>query len=148
MMCEAGLEPRPQILVGSSVEVGAPHVQKTYEQASGQEISELRVILSRSDRPTALFAMNDLMALQAMRAATLVGLKIPADMSVVGFDDLEIVSHIDPPLTTVAQDPFQIGREAARVLLDCIAGRLPADPTILLPTHLVVRESTARPPVK
>ncbi|MCC7447860.1 MAG: GntR family transcriptional regulator [Anaerolineae bacterium] len=142
----AGLLPHPPILVGDSAELGVRYAEESYADARGQEISQLQVILSQPDRPTALFAMNDLMALQVLRAANLAGLKVPDDLSLVGFDDMEIVSHIDPPLTTVAQNPFRVGAEAARVLLDLVGGKRPDQPTILLPTRLIVRESTARLP--
>jgi DNA-binding LacI/PurR family transcriptional regulator len=101
-------------------------------------------LLAQKDRPTALFAMNDLMALQVLRAAALAGLRVPHDLSLVGFDDMEIVSHIDPPLTTVAQDPFAIGAEAARCLLDMInRGRIWSQ-LISLPVQLIVRQSTGQ----
>ncbi len=139
----AGLEPGQPILVGESAELGTRPTEQYYRAARGQEIEQLRAVLRQPGRPTALFAMNDLMALQIIRAAKLEGLKIPDDLSLVGFDDLEIVSHTEPPLTTVAQDPIRVGAEAARHLLELIAGRLPAERTIYVPTHLVVRESTA-----
>ena len=145
-MVAAGLSPRSPILVGDSAELGVRYAEESYADARGQEISQLQVILSQPDRPTALFAMNDLMALQVLRAASLAGLKVPGDLSLVGSDDMEIVSHIDPPLTTVAQNPFRVGAEAARVLLDLIGGKRPDQPTILLPTRLIIRESTARLP--
>jgi GntR family transcriptional regulator of arabinose operon len=142
-MRTVGLEPRSPTLVGDSTELGTQPVEQYYRAARGQEIEQLRAVLREPGRPTALFAMNDLMALQIIRAAKLEGLKVPDDLSLVGFDDLEMVSHTEPPLTTVAQDPFRVGAEAARQLLELIAGRLPAERTIYLPTRLVVRESTA-----
>ena len=87
--------------------------------------------------------MNDLMAFIVIRAATLAGLHVPRDLSIVGFDNLALAEHIDPPLTTVAQDPMSMGREAARRLLSLIQGEQTQDILTLLPTHLVTRESTA-----
>jgi GntR family transcriptional regulator, arabinose operon transcriptional repressor len=146
VMRAAGLKLRPPILVGESAELATPHAQQSYEQARGQEISQLEAILRQAGRPTAIFAMNDLMALLVIRAANLAGLKVPKDLSLVGFDDMEIVSHTEPPLTTVAQDPYMVGAEAARALLEIVGGKAPTQPIISLPTRLVIRESTTRVP--
>jgi GntR family transcriptional regulator of arabinose operon len=143
-MRAAGLTPYPSVLVGTEQELSPRYAQQSYAQARGDEISQLCDLLSRKERPTALFAMNDLMALQVLRAATLAGLHVPDDLSLVGFDDMEIVSHIDPPLTTVAQDPFSIGSEAARCLLDMINRGRRWSQLISLPVQLIVRQSTAR----
>lgn len=146
-MRAAGLEPRPPILVGENAEIGTRQAQQNYNEARGEEIKQLQNMLEQPDHPTAVFTMNDLMALQVVRSAALARLKVPDDLSVVGFDDMEIVSHIEPPLTTIAQNPFDIGEAAARLLLDLIDGNPPVSPVKLLPTRLVVRESTA-PPAK
>lgn len=143
-MQAAGLNVRPPILVGENTEIGTRQAQEAYDSARGEEIKQLQAMLQQPNRPTAIFAMNDLMAIQIVRAVTVTGLKVPDDLSVVGFDDMEIVSHIDPPLTTIAQSSFDIGAEAARLLLNLIDGKVPASLVTLLPTHLVVRESTSR----
>ena len=144
VMRAAGLKVRPPILVGDNRELSPQQAEESYEAAVGEEIKQLQALFQQPDRPTALFAMNDLMALQIVRAVALAGLKVPDDISVVGFDNMEIVSHIEPPLTTIAQNPFDIGTEAARLLVDLIGGRALTSLFTLLPTHLVVRESTAR----
>jgi DNA-binding LacI/PurR family transcriptional regulator len=143
-MRAAGLTPRPPMLVGTEQELSPRYAQQSYAQARGDEISQLCDLLTQKGRPTALFAMNDLMALQVLRAATLASLRVPDDLSLVGFDDMEIVSHIDPPLTTVAQDPFSIGAEAARCLLDMINRGRVWSQLISLPVQLIVRQSTAQ----
>ncbi len=142
-MRQAGLKPRPPILVGTHAELSTRYAQQSYTEERGQEITQLGDVLRRKDRPAAIFAMNDLMALQVLRAASLAGLRIPEDLSLVGFDDMEIVSHVEPPLTTVAQNPYAIGAEAARCLLEMLNGNGPTERLISLPTHLVIRESTA-----
>src|SRR5207247_5839495 len=68
-------------------------------------------------RPTAVLAMSDAMAIGAMRVAREQGLRIPDDISVVGFDDIDLAAHVDPPLTTVHQPIRQKGAEAVRLLL-------------------------------
>lgn len=97
-----------------------------------------------ANRPTAIFAANDQMALGAYRALGDVGLQIPRDVSIVGFDDIEEAADFDPPLTTVAQDWDLLGREVLRVAGESILGAPPQG--ILLPTSLVVRQSVAPPP--
>ena len=98
---------------------------------------------SDADRPTAIFAANDQMALGAYRAIGDAGLRIPHDMSVVGFDDIEEAADFDPPLTTVAQDWDLLGREVMRVASESMLGAPPQE--VLLPTRLVVRESVGPP---
>jgi len=96
-------------------------------------------------RPTAVLAMGDAMALGAIRAARELGLHVPRDLSVVGFDDIDLASHVDPALTTVHQPIRQKGFEAARLLLEEVDQ--PASPVqhVLLETRLIVRGSTAPP---
>lgn len=94
-------------------------------------------------RPTAIFAANDQMALGAYRALSDVGLRIPEDVSVVGFDDIEEAADFNPPLTTVAQEWDLLGREVLRVANASILGAPPQQ--VLLPTRLVTRESVGPP---
>jgi len=93
--------------------------------------------------PTAIFCDDDILAGGVYLAARERGLRIPEDLSVVGFDDLPFARVFDPPLTTVAIDPEALGAGAFDVLLDLIAGR-PAESRVL-PVELVVRDSTAPP---
>jgi LacI family transcriptional regulator len=97
--------------------------------------------------PTAVFAANDLLALGCYDALRAVGLSCPGDVSVVGFNDMPFLDKMAPPLTTVRVPNYQIGREAAQLLLDMVrAPEPPAAKAVLLPLQLVVRESTAPPP--
>ncbi len=98
-------------------------------------------------RPTAVLAMSDAMAIGALRAARELGLRVPADLSIVGFDDLDVAQYTDPPLTTVHQPNRAKGEEAVRLLLDGGRRRDAQEPTIHhFDTHLVVRGSTALAP--
>ncbi|MBW4438320.1 MAG: LacI family transcriptional regulator [Pleurocapsa minor GSE-CHR-MK-17-07R] len=90
---------------------------------------------------TAVVCSNDLMALGAMQAAQGRGYRIGHDMAIVGFDDLPISEHANPPLTTVRQPIYDIGRRLVELLLPIILGRPPQETQILLPTQLIVRES-------
>jgi len=97
-------------------------------------------------RPTGVLAMSDAMAIGAMRAARDQALRIPDDLSVVGFDDIDLASHVDPPLTTVHQPIREKGAVAARLLLAHIAAGAAQRPEqVRLSTDLVVRASTAPP---
>jgi DNA-binding LacI/PurR family transcriptional regulator len=96
-------------------------------------------------RPTAILAMCDAMAIGALHAAREVGLRVPADLSVVGFDDIELARYTDPPLTTVRQPIHDKGREAVRLLLSSPVRREDRmDSRTELETRLVVRGSTRR----
>ena len=93
--------------------------------------------------PTAVFCGNDLQALGVYEAARRAGLRIPEDLSVVGFDDLEFARWCGPPLTTVRQPLTEMGAAAAGMVLTLAAGEQPAQTRVELATKLVVRESTA-----
>lgn len=115
-----------------------------YTRESGYQLAEQ--LLSKSPRPTAVLAGNDPMAVGAMQVARELGLDIPADLSVAGFDDTLGASTV-PPLTTVLRDFKETGRTAARLLIDQLENAVqPGTFTqVNLPTHLVVRQSTAAP---
>lgn len=101
-------------------------------------------LLERSDRPTAIFADDDVVAAGVYAAARTLGLAIPGELSVVGFDDLDIARVLDPPLTTVAADAEALGAAAFEALHELLAGGTPA-PERVMPVELVVRGSTAPP---
>jgi LacI family transcriptional regulator len=103
-------------------------------------------LLDRSDRPTAIFAGSDQQALGVYEAARQRGLRIPEDLSVVGFDDLPVGRWVSPPLTTVRQPLTEMGEAAAEMLGTLIEGQPLASRRIELATELVVRGSTAAPP--
>jgi DNA-binding LacI/PurR family transcriptional regulator len=105
-----------------------------------------RQLLSLPDPPTAIFAGNDLQALGVYEAARRVGVRIPADLSVIGFDDLAFSQWSGPPLTTVRQPLLQMGATAAELVLSLAQGRRPGNDRLELATTLVVRESTGPPP--
>jgi LacI family transcriptional regulator len=137
----AGLTPLPLITLGEPVEAVN---YRRYAHEAHEDISTLAEVLRRPDRPTAIFAMNDMVATLVLRAAQETGLIVPADLSVVGFDNHpELAERLMPTLTTVAQNTRLIAREAARRLLILIDGELPQNIFMLIPTRLVIRESTA-----
>ena len=114
-----------------------------------------RELLALDEPPTAIFAGSDLQALGAIDAARAVGLRVPEDLSIVGYDDIPLARWLTPRLTTVHQPLRRMGEEAARLairLADSYAGDGAGDggdtdptPRMDLATSLVVRESTAPP---
>ena len=114
--------------------------ENTPEQ--GREAAE--VLLSLEDRPTAILSLSDQLALGVFEAARMMGLSIPEDLSVVGFDDVPEASRTDPPLTTVYQPHVEKGLTAGRMLVAQLGDDEPRSPGPL-PTRLVVRGSTAPP---
>jgi DNA-binding LacI/PurR family transcriptional regulator len=105
-----------------------------------------RRLLGQPDRPTAAICHSDVMAIGMLQACRDLGLQVPGDLSVVGWDDVPYARLVTPPLTTVRVPRYDLGRAAARRLLDLIAGRPAADPRPL-PLELVHRASCAAPPV-
>jgi LacI family transcriptional regulator len=100
-------------------------------------------LLSLPDRPTAIFAGSDQQAFGVYEAARQRGLRVPQDLSIVGFDDLKVARWASPPLTTVRQPLAEMGRVAAQMLGDLIQGIPLRSNRIELSTELIVRESTA-----
>ena len=102
-------------------------------------------LMALPDRPTALFCGNDESALGALRQLRALGLRVPEDVSVAGFDDIVNASFAEPPLTTLRQPRHAIGYTAMTVLLDMLAGIADIKQSQTLPVDLIVRASTAPP---
>jgi len=102
-------------------------------------------LLDLPDRPTAILASNDNMAVGAMQAARARGLGVPEDLSVVGYDDLEKAGIVTPPLTTVRQPLAELGRTAVSLLMRLVDGQRVEALHVELAAKLVVRETTAPP---
>jgi LacI family transcriptional regulator len=102
-------------------------------------------MLRSDDPPTAIFASSDQMALGVYEAARRLGVRVPEDLSVVGFDDLSVVRWTSPPLTTVRQPLYEMGMLAARTVLRLMDDETVESPRVELATDLVVRDSTAPP---
>ncbi len=103
--------------------------------------TQLHEFITGTDRPTAVFAANDQIAIALYRAAASLGISIPDHLSVVGFDDLDVSAHLDPPLTTMAQPFHEIGEVAAELLLRRINGKRERFDQIILAPTLIVRQS-------
>ena len=110
---------------------------------SGARLAE--TLLDREDRPSAVFCFNDEMAIGLIAVAKRHGLKVPDDLSVVGFDDIRFARHFDPPLTTIAQPMRDIGEGTVRLLLEILNGDEIKPVSVTLPHQLTLRASTAPP---
>jgi LacI family repressor for deo operon, udp, cdd, tsx, nupC, and nupG len=95
--------------------------------------------------PTAIFAVGDILAFGAMRAVKERGLRIPDDVALVGYNDVEMAAVVEPPLTTVAAPARDVGATAMHMLLRLVAGETVEQAQIVLPTQLVVRRSCGCP---
>jgi LacI family transcriptional regulator len=102
-------------------------------------------LLERPDPPTAIFAASDGMALKVLEVAKKLGLSVPGDLSVAGFDNIPESALATPGLTTVDQSMYHLGYEAARILKALVTDGWEGPQQLLLPTNLVVRGSTAPP---
>lgn len=100
-------------------------------------------LLTGSTPPTAIFALNDRMAIGSIRYLTQHGWRVPQQISVIGFDDIPLASICSPDLTTVRQPAMEMGQQAARLLLELIENDATLMQPIVLPTELVVRASTS-----
>jgi len=135
-MDEAGLPLRPVWCPS-----GFPNVDGGFQAMSAL------LALSPDDRPTAVIAYNDVMALGALHAIRAHRLRVPEEISVIGFDDIAIAAHINPPLTTIAQPKYHMGRLTMKILYELIQGHASlGDGYNLVESPLVVRESTAPAP--
>lgn len=130
---EAGVSVNPEF-----IRYGPFHVSTGYQHG--------RDLLDRPDRPTAIFAGSDMQALGVLRAAYELGLRVPQDVSIVGYDDVTVSQWIEPALTTVHQPLREMAATATRMLLQLADGQTLAHQRIELATELVVRRSTAPPP--
>ena len=101
-------------------------------------------LLQGQPRPTAIFAANDRMAIGAMAAAADLGLKVPEEVSVVGFDDITIASYVRPTLTTVALPSYKMGVSAMELLMKLLSQE-ECQPITRLPTDLIIRNSSGPP---
>ncbi|TXF97198.1 LacI family DNA-binding transcriptional regulator [Massilia arenae] len=119
-------------------------VDGAFNQPGG--FAATRRLLELEAPPTAIFAANDEMAFGAIDAVASRGLKVPADVSVVGFDDISTASHVFPRLTTMHQPYEALAERAVREVVEMIEGRPPAAARIAFETELVVRDSTGPAP--
>lgn len=129
-----GIRMRPELIVELKGDDPTPNLGYPFA----------RQLLERKQPFTALFAYNDISAIGSICALQEAGLRIPDDVSVVGFDDIQNAAYTNPPLTTVRQPLIRMGETAARTLLDRIEGKMKYVPEIAIEPELVTRRSSAQ----
>ncbi|MGA2353620.1 MAG: LacI family DNA-binding transcriptional regulator [Terriglobales bacterium] len=129
-----GIRMRPELIVELKGDDPTPNLGYPFA----------RQLLERKQPFTALFAYNDISAIGSICALQEAGLRIPDDVSVVGFDDIQNAAYTNPPLTTVRQPLIKMGETAARTLLDRIEGKMKYVPEIAIEPELVTRRSSAQ----
>jgi LacI family transcriptional regulator len=129
-----------QALEAHSIPVDPELIVTTWPRVDGGERGALQ-LLSREDRPTALFIMDGTMAIGALQAIMRIGLRCPEDVAIASFDDFVWAPVMRPHLTVVDQPTYEIGRQSALLLFDKLQDRERAPREIRLQTHLIVRES-------
>lgn len=142
-LCHYRLQGYVQALRRSGITVDPHYIARgnfTYEAGA----NALEQLLALPVPPTAVFCHSDIMALGALSLAKRRGLKVPEDLSIIGFDNISLSEFCDPPLTTVAQPRFDIGREAMLLLLDQLHGHSVNSGSRLLDCELIVRGSTRK----
>ena len=117
--------------------------ETTYAVEAGVE--GLRALMRRSDRPTAVLCGNDVLAAGALSAAAEMGLRVPQDLSITGFDDIEIAALVSPALTTVHVPHRRMGQEAARMLI-AMLGKPDRQESLAIEAEIVMRGTLAPPP--
>ena len=131
---DAGLPVDPKLIHAGNFHIGTGY-------------TAMEKLLGLSDPITAVFASNDLMAIGAIRAIAALTLRVPDDISIVGFDDVSFAMYTEPPLTTITQPIGEIGKLATELLLGRVSGDHRGPRRYCLPTGLVVRASCGIEPV-
>ena len=134
----------PWIIGEPNREIKAGYALEAYMDDDNPIVLQIANYLKENaGKVSAIFALNDNIALLTLKATNIIGLKVPDDISIVGYDDIDIASYLPKPLTTVAQDAFAIGRQAAELLIERIEGWYDGKPrTVTIPTTLRARAST------
>jgi LacI family transcriptional regulator len=125
-----------------------PIVPPGREVGGGFQAMRVLLDLPEHERPTAIIAFNDIIAVGALHAIRDYGLRVPQDISVIGVDDIALAGHTYPPLTTISQPKYHMGKLAVQTLRRVREGRISmSNNCTLLETPLIVRESTAPCPI-
>ena len=114
------------------------------KQPNGEQV--IRNLMGLADRPTALFIGDPFVAVGAVNHAHSMGVRIPEDVSIIGFDDADVRSMVYPPLSAVCQDAYRLGQEAVKALIRCMADRDTPPVKVVLPTLLELHRTTGPVP--
>jgi DNA-binding LacI/PurR family transcriptional regulator len=129
---------------GIAYEADLVRLEPSFDEQAGRRA--VRDLLERPERPTAIFVASDTMAIGAYGAVSGLGLRIPQEVALVGYDDIGPSALLQPPLTTVRTAYHDFGRLAAQLLLDLIEGRLEPPQRVVIEPELIVRDSTGAAP--
>ena len=129
-----------QALLTHQIEVDPSYIQEG-DTTLNSGFNQMQKLLALEVSPTAVFAFNDETALGVLKAVREHGLSVPEDVAVVGFDDLEISTVVTPPLTTISQSRYEIGKKAAGLLVDLMANKEIEQKRFIMKDKLVVRSS-------
>lgn len=140
----ARLEGFREAIHKAKLEISPEYIQEgRFDRSNGYE--KMRILLQQRPQPTAVVCGNDLIALGVLSALREAGLRCPQDVSVIGFDDIELSELTDPSLTTVFQPGYQMGARAAALLIKRLQGSKEPAQNIVLPTELKIRHSVCPP---
>ncbi len=130
-------------LTGAGIEPRDEWIERgVWRVASGWEGTHRLLRLDSGNRPTAIVAVSDAMAIGAMRAAQERGFRVGTDIAITGFDDAPMVQYLSPPLTSVRQPIWEVGQQIVSILVGLLNNRPPAERQVLLPPRLIVRASS------
>jgi GntR family transcriptional regulator, arabinose operon transcriptional repressor len=147
-MIDSELEPMDPWLVGhQNQEMWWDYVIDNFKTVYKYEMEQIKNLLMSKDRPTAIFTMNQVIAILSLKAAFSIGLKIPDDLSILSFDESDIIYNMELPLTSVYQYTYYMGKRAAELLIERIEGYQGPQRKEFIPAQLQIRASTGRPPV-
>jgi DNA-binding LacI/PurR family transcriptional regulator len=135
-----GIDVREENIIISDIEEEV--LLGIYEFENGRKLAEK--FMSLKTKPTAIFSINDMTALGIMQKLIESGMKVPKDVSVIGFDNIEISSMVNPPLSTINQPSFETGRLACKMLIDSIDSSTKSSIAIKLDPSLVIRSSVSK----
>lgn len=145
-LAAAGIDPDPDLIVeGNWLPASGYEAFQHWFAAAGPSYSDNGRPLSGDEKPTALFAQNDQMALGVLRAAGDAGVVVPDELSVIGVDNIPLAAYFSPPLTTVHQDFARIGQLAARLLIRVVEAQADEHEHHLLSGEMIIRRSTGAP---
>lgn len=131
-------------LEAMGVQISAEYIELSdFKEAGGY--AAMTRLLTLTDHPSAVFVSNNLMSIGALKAASDLGMRIPGDISMLGFDDLDLAPLLDPPYTVIDRPTITQGEEAGRLMIDRLTDPTRSPERVILPVRLVVRSSTAAP---
>ncbi|SEO55716.1 LacI family DNA-binding transcriptional regulator [Paenibacillus sp. OV219] len=145
-LIEAGIPPMPEWLINiDEIRSATEYMELLAEPAQEGEFM-LSKLLSLDPAPTAAVVVNDYTATRLLKTALQAGVAVPEQLSITGFDNLSFTEHLEVPLTTIEQDFYSIGREAAKLVLTPERGQDSNNNKLVLSTKLIARQSTSAPP--